>query len=155
MLIISAYIKSLFNYCLLVWMFCNRGIMHKLNKIQELSLLTKLQGLFQDLLRSSGDISMHQRCINLLLIEAYKYIHALSPEIMNEVFSTTANIFKTRQFKCFQNSHTYLEQIWIEYDTLRSQPTLEITFWKPQIISVINSILKGEKNCGSALVEDI
>ena len=74
---------------------------------------------------------------------------------MNEVFSTTANIFKTRQFKCFQNSHTYLEQIWIEYDTLPSQPTLEITFWKPQIISVINSILKGEKNCGSALVEDI
>ena len=109
--IISAYIKSLFNYCLLVWMFCNRGIMHKLNKIQELSLLTKLQGLFQDLLRSSGDISMHQRCINLLLTEACKFIHALSPETMNEVFSTTANIFKTRQFKCFQNSHTYLEQI--------------------------------------------
>ena len=59
---------------------------------------------------------------------------------MNEVFSTRANIFKTRQFKCFQNSRTFLEQIWIEYDTLWSQPTLEITFWKPQIISVINSI---------------
>ena len=42
-LIINAYIKSLFNYCPLVWMFCSWGIMHKMNKIHErsLSLLLK------------------------------------------------------------------------------------------------------------------
>ena len=34
-LIINAYTKSLFNYCLFVWMFCYRRIMHKMNKIHE------------------------------------------------------------------------------------------------------------------------
>ena len=62
-LIINAYIKSLFNYCPLVWMFCYRGIMHKTNKIHERSLRLLLKNYkdnFQDLLRSSGDISIHQ-----------------------------------------------------------------------------------------------
>ena len=39
---------------------------------------------------------------NLLLTEVYKYIHGLSPEIMNEVFSTSANICNTRQFNVFE-----------------------------------------------------
>ena len=38
-LIINAYIKSLFNYYPLVWMFSYRRIMYKMNKIQEVSLL--------------------------------------------------------------------------------------------------------------------
>ena len=104
-LIINAYIKSLFNYCPLVWMFCYRRIMHKMNKIHERSLRLLLKNYkddFQDLLRSSGDISIHQRCINSLLTEVYKYIHGLSSEIMNEGFSTGANIYNTRQFNVFE-----------------------------------------------------
>ena len=97
-LTINAYIKSLFNYCPLVWMFCYRGIMHKENKIHKWSLrflLRNCKGDFQDLLRSSGNISIHRICMNSLLTEAFKYIHGLSPEIMNEVFSTRANIYNT------------------------------------------------------------
>ena len=37
-LIINAYIKSLFNYFPLVWMFRYRRIMHKMNTIHERSL---------------------------------------------------------------------------------------------------------------------
>ena len=58
-LIINAYIKSLFNYCQLVWMFCYREIMHKMNKTHEWSLRLLLKNdkdYFQDHLRSSGDI---------------------------------------------------------------------------------------------------
>ena len=98
-LIINAYIKSLFHYCPLVWMYCYRRIMHKRNTIHEgsLSLLLKhYKDDFQDLLGSSGDISIHQRCINSWLTEVYKYIHDLSPKIMNEVFFTRANIDNTR-----------------------------------------------------------
>ena len=86
-LIINAYIKSLFNYCPLVWMFCYRGIVHKMNKMQERSLW------YQDLLRSSGDISIHQRYINSLLTEVYKYIHCRTPEIMSKIFSARANSY--------------------------------------------------------------
>ena len=81
-LIISAYIKSLLNYCRLVWIFCYWGIMHKMNKIHERSLHLLLKNYsddFQDHLRSSDDISIHQRCINSLITEVCKYIHGLSP----------------------------------------------------------------------------
>ena len=66
-LIISAYIKSLFNYCPLVWMFCYRRSMHKMNKLHERSLRLLLKNYkddFQGLLKPSGNISVHQRCIN-------------------------------------------------------------------------------------------
>ena len=79
--------------------------MHKMNKIHERSLRLLLKNYndnFQDLLRSSGDISIYQRCINLLLTEVYKYIHSLSPKIINEVFSTRVNIYHTRQFNVFE-----------------------------------------------------
>ena len=79
--------------------------MHKMIKIHERSLsllLENYKGDFQDLLKSSGDISIHQRCINSLLTDIYKYIHGFSPVIMNEVFSTRANIYNTGQFNVFE-----------------------------------------------------
>ena len=42
-------------------------------------------------LELSGDVSIHRRCVNSLLTEVCKYINGLSPEIMNEVFSTRTN----------------------------------------------------------------
>ena len=86
-------------------MLCYRGIMHKMNKIHERSLRLLMKNYkndFQDLFRSSGGISIHQRCINALLTEVYKYIHGLSPEIMNAVFFTRANVCNTRQFNVFK-----------------------------------------------------
>ena len=71
--------------------FCYRRIIHKINKIHERSLRLLLKNYnddFQDLVRSSGDISIHQRCINSLLTKVYKYIYGFSPEIINEVFET-------------------------------------------------------------------
>ena len=125
--------------------------MHKMNKIHERSLRLLLKNYkddFQDLLRSSGDISIHQRCINSLLTEVYKYIHGLSPEIMNEVFSTRANIYNTRQFNVFEthiptsnryglNSIPYkANQLWnLLPENLKSSPSLtlfknEIKLWQ-------------------------
>ena len=103
--VINAYIQSLFNYCSLVWKFCYRGIMYKMNKIHERSLRLLLENYkddFQDLLRSSGDISIYQRCINSFLTKVYKYIHGLSSKIMNDVLSIIANIYNTRQFNVFE-----------------------------------------------------
>ena len=38
-LVINTYIKSLFKYCLLAWMFCCQKIIHKMSKIHAQSLL--------------------------------------------------------------------------------------------------------------------
>ena len=60
-------------------------------------LLKSYKDEFQNLFRSSGDISIHQRCMNSLT-EVYKYNNRLFPETMNEVFSTGANICNIWQF---------------------------------------------------------
>ena len=74
----------------------HKKITHKMNKIHErfLCLLLKnYKGDFQDLLKSSGDVSIRQRCINSLLTDVYKYIY----ELCNR-----ANIYNTRQFNVFE-----------------------------------------------------
>ena len=116
--------------------------MHKTNNIHERSLrllLKNYKDAFQDLLRFSGDISIHQRCINSLLTQVYKYIHGLFPEIMNEVFSTRANIYNTRQFNVFgthiPTSNRYglssipykANQLWNSIpENLKSSPSLTL-----------------------------
>ena len=97
-LIINAYIKSLFIYCPLVWMFFYRGIMHKMNKIHQRSLRLLLKNYkdnFQDLSRSSGYMSIHYFMVSIST-------HGLSPEIIKEVFSTRASIYNTQRFNVFQ-----------------------------------------------------
>ena len=132
-------------------MFWYRGIMHKMNKIHERCLRLLLKNYkddFKDLLRSSGDISIHQRCINSLLTEVYKYVNGLSPGIMNEVFSAKKNIYNTRQFNVFEthiptsnryglNSIPYkANQLWkLLPENLKSSPSLrlfknEIKLWE-------------------------
>ena len=71
-------VKYFFNYCPLVSIFCYQEIMHKMNKIHERSmrlLFKNYKDDFQDLLRSSADISIPQRCINSLLTEVYNDVH--------------------------------------------------------------------------------
>ena len=76
--------------------------MNNIHKRSLRLLLKNYRDDFQDLLMSSGDISVHQICRKSLLNEVFKYIHGLSPETMNEVFSTRANIYNTQQLNVFQ-----------------------------------------------------
>ena len=44
---------------------------------------------------------IHEQSLRLLT-GVYKYIHGLSPETMNDVFSTRPNIYNTWQFNVFE-----------------------------------------------------
>ena len=69
-----------------------------------------------------GDISIYQRFINSLLTEVYKYAHGSSPEIMNDVFSTRANIYNTQQFNVFETDiPTLTDTVWIRYLTKQTK----------------------------------
>ena len=57
---------------------------------------------FQYLFKSPGDISIDQASINSLLTDVYTYIYGLPPKVMNEVFSTGANIHNIRELNIFQ-----------------------------------------------------
>ena len=46
---------------------------------------------FNELLESSHELSIHKTCINYLMIEVYKYLHGLSPELMTDIFTLWRN----------------------------------------------------------------
>ena len=88
-LLISAFVKSQFNYCPLIWMFCSRKANNKINKIHERSLRLisqDYQSSFEELLLNNKDITIHQSCLQKLVVEAYKAVNDLSLEIVKEIF---------------------------------------------------------------------
>ena len=60
----KTFIESQFNYCPLVWMFHNRTINNKINRLHEraLRLVYKDEKLsFQELLDKDGAVNIHER----------------------------------------------------------------------------------------------
>ena len=100
----SSFIKSQFNYCPLIWMFCSRTSMNNLNNIHEKCLhLVKndFDSNFNELLESSHELLIHKTCINYLIIEVFIYLHGLSPELMTHILTLRNYAYKIRNICLF------------------------------------------------------
>ena len=100
----NSFIRSHFSYYPLIWMFCNRKNMQKVNKIQErcLRLMTNYYELsYEELLDLINEISPHQRCLNSLMTGVYKCLHRISPGIMNDTLSVSKHQYNTRHYNLF------------------------------------------------------
>ena len=87
-LTMKTFILSQFNYCPLVWMFCERTLDNKINRIHEKALHIASQNKtydFNTLLLEANSVSIHKRNLQLLLIEVYKTIQNLNPSFMKEI----------------------------------------------------------------------
>ena len=103
-LLINSFTKSRFSYCPLIWMFCNRKSMKKVNKIQEryLRLITnKYELRYEELLDLTNEISPHKWCLNSLMTEVYKCLNKISPEIMNDALAVSKHQYNTRHYNLF------------------------------------------------------
>ena len=83
--IFSSFIKSQFTYCPLIWMFCIKHSIGRINSIDERYLRLIPQNYasdFEVLLEDANEKQVHQKCVELLMIEVYKYLNGLSPDIM-------------------------------------------------------------------------
>ena len=95
-------IKSQFNYCPLVWMFCSGKSNNLVNKVQEraLSLTYKdNENNFQTLLNENDETSIHQRNLQFLMAEIYKIKNKYAPPIMHHLFQFRQNTFNLRNFR--------------------------------------------------------
>ena len=93
--LVKAFIESQFNYCPLIWMLHSRTLNNKINRIHERALRTvysDYNSSFNELLDKDGSFTIHQRNVQSLAIEIYKYLHGLSPAILNEVFKVNETI---------------------------------------------------------------
>ena len=98
-LLYCSMIKSQFNYCSLVWMFCSRKSYNLINKVQEraLRLITNdYQSSFNIFLDKYNEFSIHPRNLDTLMIELYKIIHHTAPPIINSLFVFRENTHNIR-----------------------------------------------------------
>ena len=91
-------------------MFSSKGCYKTINKIHERSLrliLNDFESLFNSLLSTLNEKTIHQRYINVLLTEVYKYLNGYSADLINEVFYLRQNHYNLRNFNVFatENPH--------------------------------------------------
>ena len=73
----------------------------------------------------ANEKSVHQKCIEFLLIEIYKYLNDLSPDIINTVFKLRQNTYNLRNFHAFESQNTRTKKFDLDSIVYRTSQ-----FWK-------------------------
>ena len=152
-ILMKSFILSQFKYCPLVWMFHSRECNNRINRIHERALRIAYKDYtssFQDLLYNDKSVTIHNRNLQILATEIYKYLNGLSPKIMGEVFQLNEHNYPLRSNVLFrgrnvntvhygQQSISYLApRIWKQVpDTIKESPSiksfkLKIKMWVPE-----------------------
>ena len=85
----NAFVVSQFSYCPLVWMFHDRSVDKKINKIHERALRIAYKDSrsnFEELLTKANAVSIHHKNLQLLATEIFKTQRNLNPRFMNQIF---------------------------------------------------------------------
>ena len=119
-LMFSLFIKSQFTYFPLIWMFCTKHSVGRINSIDERCLCLMQQNYgsdFEVLLKNGNQKLVHQKCIELHMTEVYKYLndHLL---ISWFIFSNSEEIPTIKKFSYIwilksQNKNVWLRQHFI------------------------------------------
>ena len=91
----KVFIESQFNYCPLIWILGSGTLKNKINHIHERALKTVYSDYnpsFYELLDKDDTFKIHQKNVQNLAIEIYKYLHGLSLAIPSEVFKVSKTI---------------------------------------------------------------
>ena len=106
-LLLNSVIKSQFTFCRLIRMFTSHYLNNASNNIHERALRlirNDLEKSFNSVLTENNLKTTHQKSIEFLAIEIYKFQNGLSPPIMNDIFFSRQNIYALRKFQEFSTS---------------------------------------------------
>ena len=95
----NTFIMSQFSYCPLIWMFHDRNVNNKINRIQERALRIAYKDNTspnEKLLENDNSVSIHQKNLQLLMVEIYKTRNHLNPSFMMEIFEEKAMPYQLR-----------------------------------------------------------
>ena len=107
-LLLNAFITSQFSYASVASMFHNQKLKKHISRIHERVLRIVYQehnSTFEELLAKDGSFKIHDRNLQRLLIEIFKFKVKLAPEIMNEVFDITESQYPLRNKLRFKSQN--------------------------------------------------
>ena len=105
-ILIRTFIKNEFNYCPLTWMFHNRTLNNKINKLHERALrivYSNETSSFEDLLQKDKSFTIHERKLQKLGRLMYQVKNNLCPKIVKDVFLIREILYNLRN-KCIWES---------------------------------------------------
>ena len=88
-IVMKTFIESQLNYCPLIWIFHSRTINNKINRLHERTLrsvYSDFKSSFKSLQMKDNSFSNHEKNIQSLAIELYKFLNRLSPSFLYNVF---------------------------------------------------------------------
>ena len=97
--LMKSFVISQFNYCPIVWMYCQRKSNNLINRIHERALLiayNDYKSNFNQLLDKNNSVTIHHRNIQALATEIYKTLNNLNPIFMREIFSSKTHNYSIR-----------------------------------------------------------
>ena len=87
--LMKSFITSQFNYCPIIWMYCQRKSNNLIYRIHETALRIAYSDYLSDfnsLLVKDDSVTIHHRNIQALTLAIYKTLNNLNPQFMKEVF---------------------------------------------------------------------
>ena len=106
--LMKTFVTSQFNYCPLIWMFHNRTLNNKINRLHERALrlvYTDEKLSFHQLLEMDNSVSIHHRNLQRLAIEMYKIKNKRSLLPMQDLFVDDANPYDLREKRCWETTN--------------------------------------------------
>ena len=100
-IVIKTFIESQFNYCPLVWMFHNRKINNKINRLHERALRIVYKDEPSDLLDKNGAVKIHDTTCKDMLLKCTKE-KIIFPLSMQELFNKQAQVYNLRNNRNWQ-----------------------------------------------------
>ena len=105
-LLMDAFITLQFNYCPLVWMFHDRRANAKINKVTERALRIACNDSGNNSMNNycnyNKSLTVHQRNLQLLMIEIFKTKNNLNPTFMKDIFVVKNSYYSLRNPNHFQ-----------------------------------------------------
>ena len=99
-LLMKSFVISQFNYCPIIWMYCQRQSDNLINKIHERTLRIAYKDYtsdFKALLEKDCSVKLHQGNIQTLASEIFKTKHDLNSNFMKNIFCPVGHGYYTRK----------------------------------------------------------
>ena len=114
-IVMKTFIEYQFNYCPLIWMFHSRTMNNKINRLHERALrivYSNFKSSFEGLLMKDNSFSIHEKNIQSLATEIYKFLNRLSPSFLNNVsHENISNSYDFRKSVIFRISRQSVEDL--------------------------------------------